>query len=179
MKKLSCVLTLILTVPLHCSAQIWADSPKILPSDLPTQMIIFLKFDSVEISKNSLDSYRKKWSYHNAHITEANKKLREIAAMYPYKYKIVSMTDTAAYRTHGAKYVLWLNSFDVFTGFNSYRRDWRTGDAPSVEFGIYDLTSKNQYLIGINVSSADTYRYNRFMPRFYRRVEEQFDVKIR
>jgi hypothetical protein len=182
MQKRTAISSLLLMISVNAFCQIWSDAPRELPEDLKTETILFLKFDSVEISPNAISGYRKKWSYHNDHVEEANKKLRKLASQYPYKYKIVSMTDTSAYRSYGAKYVLWLNSFDIFTSFGSYKRSslhysngqYSGGDAPQVELGIYDLTSRKQYFITDKISSAQTYHYERFLPKFYKQVEKQF-----
>jgi hypothetical protein len=176
-------------------AQVWGDSPKKLPDDLPTATILFLKFDSVSLPetrpKSSSRTYYDKWQKHNASIPTYNTQLRAYASKYPYNYKIVSMTDTAKYRSYGAKYLFWFNPFDMFTiGGNSltYNKTKVYNSASGytqtfyyaekVELGIIDLTSDKTYLIDKAVKPDLIYKYDKLLPKFFDMVNKQFGTSI-
>lgn len=93
-------------------------SSRTLPADLKDEIILFLKFDSVDVPLKRPKGYAKtkfiKYTNHNKMVPELNKELRQIAAKYPFRYKIISMMDKN-YAGHGAKYLLWMNTFDAFT----------------------------------------------------------------
>src|SRR6187402_3501889 len=115
--KMNIVYSLSITlvfVIMQASAQIRTDAPHKLPDDLQTETLLFLKFDSVTIATPRPDGmskeYYKKWTDHNAMVSKHNARLREFASKYPYKYKIISMTDKENHRSQGAKYMFWMNS---------------------------------------------------------------------
>ncbi|HEY3402526.1 MAG TPA: hypothetical protein VGK59_04005 [Ohtaekwangia sp.] len=171
-------------------AQVSAGAPHKLPDDLQTETILFLKYDSVTITTPRPDgmskTYYQKWTDHNAMVPRHNARLREIAAKYPYKYKIVSMTDKENYRSHGAKYMLWLNTFDAFTIGNSLESQSSViGESgnngvhcaagiPDTQLGIMDLSSDKTYLVDKRISTSYTYRYDKMIPELLKMIEKQF-----
>ncbi|MBT1705894.1 hypothetical protein [Chryseosolibacter indicus] len=178
---------LFILINLRTNAQIWGDSPRDLPQDLRTETILFLKFDSVDhptLRPAGMDKkYFERWQYHNQNLTRHNAVLRKLAAKYPFKYKIVSMFDTARYRTYGAKYMLWLNTFDAMTkgGLQaSLHGAYRTMDhSPTTELGILDLTCDKQYLLSKSMSIVRSYFYQDSFRKLFYQLEKQFDVKIK
>lgn len=170
-------------------AQIRGDAPKKLPDDLSTETILFLKFDSVNIPTARPDDmtkeYYKKWSEHNKNVPKYNAQLREYASKYPFAYKIVSMTDKDNYRSHGAKYMFWLNSFDAFTTSGSHAEGilghiddggsaYCASSVPNTELGVLDLTSDKTYLVDKRISVSLTYRYDKMISQLLKVMGSQF-----
>lgn len=187
--NISFLLSIILIVMTSISvAQIRSDSPKKLPDDLSTETILFLKFDSVNILTPRPDAMSKedykKWTDHNKNVPKYNAQLREYASKYPFAYKIVSMTDKDNYRSHGAKYMFWVNSFDAFTSRGSHAEGilghiddsgtYCASSVPNTEIGILDLTSDKTYLVDKRISVSMTYRYDKMVPQLLRMIGSQF-----
>lgn len=179
---------------INLSAQIWGDTPVRLPDDLPTETILFLKFDSVSLPAVRPESmgrtYYNKWQKHNESVPEHNAKLRSLASKYPFNYKIVSMTDTAHYRSHGAKYVFWFNPFDMFTiGGSSLTYQTvkvRSGGVNhSLSYvnmemlGIMELTSDKTYLVDKTVKPHLIYQYDVLLPKLFKLINKQFGKDIK
>ena len=157
-----------------------------LPADLKTETILFLKFDSVELPAERPKGRAKvdyiKWKNHNEMVPRYNKELRESAKSYPYKYKIISMTDTANYKSHGAKYLFWMNSFDAFTEKVTYRSGHWHGAGSNRTFtaadngtalGIIDLTSGRTYLVNWTLGVSRTTMYYAMMGMLTNKIKRQ------
>jgi hypothetical protein len=156
---------------------------KILPEDLKTETMLFLKFDSMGMPekrpKGMTKAYYTGWKAHDAHVQKANTTLMDYLKKYPYKYKILSVNRLNEYKKQGAKYIFYLNSFDAFTLGASYRRD-KEGFAPSATLGIIDLTSNENetgYFIA-NISSAQGYDYKLMMTKLFKVLDKQFGTSI-
>jgi hypothetical protein len=186
MKTFTVIFSCLLFSMPQCSAQIWGDSPRKLPQDLRTQTILFLRFDSVEHPQTrpaGMDKrYFERWQYHNEHLQEHNETLKKYAAKYPFKYKIVSMSDTA-YRAHGAKYLFWLNTFDTMSkdgiGTSLHGEYISSDHTPRTELGIIDLTSDKQYLISTGVSITRSYFYQDMFKKLFVQLKDQFDIEVK
>ena len=164
-------------------------SSRTLPADLKDEIILFLKFDSVDVPLKRPKGYAKskfiKYTNHNKMVPDLNKELRQIAAKYPFRYKIISMMDKN-YAGHGAKYLLWMNTFDAFTdgvvyssgthreGFGAnaiYSSNGEEGPA----LGIVDLKTKKKYLISWRLGMSRTYMYREMIGMLNNTIKKQFN----
>jgi hypothetical protein len=194
MKKKLLLLVVVLGCWIKLPAQVWGDTPVRLPDDLPTETILFLKFDSVSLPAVRPESmgrtYYDKWKKHNESIPERNAQLRSLASKYPFNYKIVSMTDTAHYRSYGAKYVFWFNPFDMFTiGGSSLTHRTVTGRSGGVPYtasyinkeilGLMDLTSDKTFLVDRAVKPQLIYEYDILLPKLFKLINKQFGKNIK
>ena len=156
-----------------------------LPEDLKTETLLFLKFDSIDVPAKRPKGYDKvqfiQYHNHNEKVPKLNKELRESAAKYPYKYKIISMTDTAKYKSYGAKYLFWMNSFDAFTEGRTYGPSghfeggtYVSNGGEGTALGIADLTSNKKYLISWTIGMSRTYMYREMIGMLNNKIRKQF-----
>ena len=180
---------ILVTMGVSLKAQVSANASKKLPDDLSTETLLFVKFDSVLITMPPTDTmskeYYEKWKEHNKNVPKYNAQLREYASKYPFSYQIISMTDTAKYRSYGAKYMFWMNSFDEFTTDKGHSSgilgDMNSGvycasSVPNTMLGIIELTSDKTYVLDKRISVSLTYRYDKTISQLLRKVEEQFGI---
>jgi len=184
---------LILLPAASLKGQISGDAPKKLPDDLPTETILFLKFDSVQIGDLRPETMTKdhyaKWAGYNKNVPKYNAQLYAYASKYPFSYKIISMSEKDNYRAKGAKYLLWMNGFDelIVDGSGATGKmcvlDHAEGDGaycsssvPNTQLGIMDLSSDRTYLINKRVSVSLTYRYDKLIPQLLKMIESQFGM---
>lgn len=152
---------------------------KELPVDLKTETILFLKFDSVALPANKPRGVEKSnyvtWQKFNEMVPSLNKQLRESAAKYPYKYKIISMREWD-YSVQGVKYLFWMNSFKYYRREDLlvYRRKPGYGEPGEAALGIVDLWNNKNYLISWSGSINNTLRYKELIGMLNKEIQKQF-----
>lgn len=159
--------------------QITAESSRDLPKDLANELILFLKFDSVEEDETLEPILIRQRHGHNDRVPVLNKELRTSAKRYPFKYKIVSMTDPRNYDArnfHGAKYLFYMNSFTALHD----KIMWSTNpDGPLNAFvdesrlGIINLQTRETYLLRANIAMGHTYKYSNMIDILNAHIKKQ------
>jgi hypothetical protein len=156
---------------------------KILPEDLKTETLLFLKFDSLRMPAEKpngiTQAQYRRWKANDAKVQRANANLMTYVKKYPYKYKILSMNHLQEYKKQGAKYIFYVNNFESVTVDASYRRN---DDSPSddTRVGIIDLTSKENetsYFI-TRIPSTQIHNYKLTLTKLFKALEKQFGVNI-
>lgn len=184
---LSISATCILFISLNTHAQ--SDTSGNLPLDLPTETLLFLKFDSLELPSERpagmSKDYFKKWSEHNKQVPKHNAKLRTALGRYPYPYSIVSMKDARNYASQGFRYMLWLNTFESVQQ-NSHASDiiglsdagnFCSSSVPNTQLLIIDMTSDKKYVVDKKFSAGFTYRYDKIMEPLLKMIQKEFGTK--
>lgn len=162
-----------------------------LPADLNKEILLVLKFDSVNVPAKRPKGQSKeeylKWRNHNTMVPRLNRELREAIKGYPFRYRIVPMSKYSYISNYDAKYLLWINSFDAYTDGKIYQSsvDWsghgenRTAVfyGSGTLFGIIDLNTDKSYLISKNVAVSQTVNYPRLIQWLMNDVKRQFNIK--
>lgn len=162
---------------------------KILPDDLPTAKLLFVKFRPVPVPAErpqnmSPDNY-KALKQHAVDYPKANDQLEKAAAHYPFAYRITTRDSTAYYATRGFKYVLFHQSFGKFTDGNykepkaSNDINYKENSIPNdifVDLYIQDLSSRDRYRVDA-FSETSIYNYKGLVGMLLKRVEKQFKAK--
>ena len=162
---------------------------KVLPDDLPTTKLLFVKFRPVPVPAErpqnmSPDNY-KALKQHAIDYPRANDQLEKAAVHYPFAYRITTRDSTAYYSTRGYKYVLFHQSFGKFTDGNykdtktSNETNYKETGIPTdvfVDLYIQDLSSRDRYKVD-SFSEASIYNYKGLVGMLLKRVEKQFKTK--
>ncbi|MDH5365817.1 MAG: hypothetical protein OEW67_02465 [Cyclobacteriaceae bacterium] len=127
----STIITLIFVFSNICISQ---KKVVVLPDDLTTEKIIFLKYEQIENDVRMPYAQRKRISHRNLISKQANKELELEATYYPFQYIISNRSDYFKFINNGYKYVL---ENDMMNSYNN---------GESIEPGKHKLFSSTMYI---------------------------------
>lgn len=158
------------------------DSPRELPKDLATETILILKFDSLDIpDKKPANVYEKRkiigYKNFNKQVPALNRELYAVVKKYPFKYKIGHMSGAGSnYKLQGAKYLLWMNSFDAIIWGEYYGGGASDASYRGTMLGIVDLTTDKSYLLSRTIGVGQTIKYSTMIGILSSEVKKQFKL---
>ena len=151
---------------------------KILPADLPTAKLLFIKYSPVAIpAERPANMTRRNYKLlegHAVNFPHANEQLEKAAQKYPFAHRITTQDSVAYYQARGYKYMLFHRSFNAFT---EGRFQGTSGNNPTmVDLYVQDLATGDKYLVD-DFSETFIYYYKGLVGMLLKRVDKQFDVK--
>lgn len=151
---------------------LYAQKSELLPEDLNSSKVIFLKYEQIENDPRQPYSLRQQISHRNKISVEANRQLKLGASYYPYDYVLSTRSEYFDLKEQGYKYVL---ENDLMNAYNN-------GEV--VEAAGNKIYAANMYLMDLEtgkrfelftVKQHNIYDYDMIMKKFCKIVKKEFD----
>ncbi len=145
-----------------------------LPDDLNKEKIIFLKFDSIQVTDDLRNGQQRDFNKRNKFATKSNAILIEEAKKYPFACILATRSEVKVLAKQGYRYVL---ENDMMNGFNSGNDMYISSSTKYIApFYILDLSNGDKYTL-FTISQSYAYRYDYNMGKFLKKVSKKYKNK--
>lgn len=144
-----------------------------LPTDLNETKIVFLEYEPVSLSEYPTDFTKKYFESANEAFINTNKKLRDAASEYPFKYVISNRTDYETLVGEGCKYVL---ESDLMIKLNNFSFAPEKSGIYISDLYLMNILTGEQFPL-FKISQLDAVNYKKVLAKFNKMVKKQYKTK--